>query len=239
VPVVTVALLLGFAGAGCTRSTGDTRRGDIAVRVPNVVGMEYADARVALEQQGFKVFRRNRLGDDVTGVVRQDPEPDSPAEPGSSVTIVVVSSPRTDQPDAPAADGSWARGVVLGPSFDWVQGGTVTLVNSAMVSPPLFVVIVHAPQGYYALGLRGVRPCPRGNSGSGEGQSVDERTGDVVFHCANGDVWARFDWFGRSIPGTPARAALPAFKVLPKADGRLVVTRQPPPMPLANYWQVP
>jgi hypothetical protein len=229
--VVGIAPLLLLTVTSCTRSTGTTPTGDPVVKVPNVVGLDYAQARKTLEQMGFEVQRRDKVGDHGSGVRRQDPAADEGVPPGSTVTLLVVSR----QPDGkPAADTSWEHGLIIGPSFEWVQGGTITLWFRDR--PAVYVAIVHAPHGYYAIGLRSVAPCPPDNSGSGEGQHVDRRTGDIVFQCANGDVWARFDWFGRSVPGAPFRLTRPAYKVIAKADGRLVVTKHEPPMPLGDYW---
>jgi hypothetical protein len=228
--VLTVTpILAACTGGPKSEASGSVSPSVAAVTMPDVVGMEYGDAKKVLEGMGFTVERRNKVGTYATGVRHQDPAANSVVDEGSTVTLVVV-SPKAE----PAADDSWDHGLVIGPSFDWVQGGTVSLWSGD--NPPVYLAIIHAPHGYYALGLRTVAPCPPDDSGSGEGQYIDKRTGDIVFDCANGEVWARFDWFGRSVPGAPYRVTRPAYKVIPKEDGRLVVTRQPPPLALTAYW---
>ena len=60
------------------------------VTVPNVRGMQWADAKRTLLDAGFNVTEEVRLRDRVTGVLHQDPPPGTVVAPGSNVTLVVA-----------------------------------------------------------------------------------------------------------------------------------------------------
>jgi eukaryotic-like serine/threonine-protein kinase len=65
--------------------------------VPNVVGMEQADAEATLQEDGFKVSVLEEASEDVTkgDVIRQSPLPEQRVAEGTTVTIVVSSGPET------------------------------------------------------------------------------------------------------------------------------------------------
>jgi hypothetical protein len=123
------------------------------------------------------------------------------------------------------------HGVLLRRSKKWSDPGTVTLWNVDR----LFVAVVHGSGGYYALDLSHVAECPV-NIREGEGWYVDHPSMEIVFDCADSSVWARFDPYGKRVPGTPPRKERPAFKVVAQEDGSLLVVRKPPSRPLTTYW---
>lgn len=73
------------------------------VEVPNVVGMEEADAKTALENSGFKVIVTTENSETVTAglVISSDPEGGTTATYGSDVTIVVSTGPVVENPTVP------------------------------------------------------------------------------------------------------------------------------------------
>jgi serine/threonine-protein kinase len=61
------------------------------VAVPNVGGMEEAEARRTLEQQGFKIRVERDKGGRRGVVYDQSPEPGIKVPPGTTVTVVIGS----------------------------------------------------------------------------------------------------------------------------------------------------
>jgi PASTA domain-containing protein len=87
--VVALAMLLTFSVAACGETTPSI--GDVAVVVPNTVGMDYADAKAELEQAGFKVVRVDRPGAGPSGTVKsQKPRPGEIVWPPGRITLAVV-----------------------------------------------------------------------------------------------------------------------------------------------------
>ena len=73
-------------------------RGAKPVQVPDVTGQPFANARSALQGQGFIVVRIDIQSDQAKGVVVQsDPPPGSSVDKGSRVTLSVSKGPATTQ----------------------------------------------------------------------------------------------------------------------------------------------
>lgn len=165
----------------------------------------------------------------VIGACTSTPPPGSPGA-SSSTPTTVVSPSSSDPPIEPTPEDR----TVIGPSKTWSKKNTVTL----WVADRLSVAVVHGLGGYYVLDLRGVQECPA-DVREGEGEHVDEQTQDIVFTCADGREWARFNVYGQPVPGSPYRLPRPAYTVLAQQDGSLVIGRRPPPQPLTAYWPAP
>jgi serine/threonine-protein kinase len=70
--------------------------GPALVTVPNVVGRPFEQASSELQGLGFKVAREDQDSDEPSGtVIGQDPDADSPARKGSTVTLTVSKGPKT------------------------------------------------------------------------------------------------------------------------------------------------
>jgi beta-lactam-binding protein with PASTA domain len=88
---VALALLLSLSLGACEDATTGTS--DVAVAVPDVVGMDYSLAKEELEAAGFTVMRVDRPGAGPLETVRsQKPRADTLAWPAGRITLVVVSS---------------------------------------------------------------------------------------------------------------------------------------------------
>jgi serine/threonine-protein kinase len=58
--------------------------------VPDVTGRSYEEAKQILEQLGYQVQRKDIFGGFLDQVQRQDPQPGTPAPPGTTVTLRVI-----------------------------------------------------------------------------------------------------------------------------------------------------
>lgn len=125
------------------------------------------------------------------------------------------------------------EGLIIGPSNEWADSGTVALW---VADDDVFLAVVHGTGGFYALDLRGIQDCPLAIRGEGQGEHIDPATQDIVFECADGSVWARFDPYGQPVEDAPSRLPRPAFEVKARGDGTLLVTKTPTPLPLSAYW---
>jgi beta-lactam-binding protein with PASTA domain/tRNA A-37 threonylcarbamoyl transferase component Bud32 len=88
--LIALALVLLLGGAGLAFALTRPEK----VKVPDVVGQQYDAARIALINKGFKV-EQERITSDVTKgrVLREDPQPGSEVEKGSTITLTVSDGP--------------------------------------------------------------------------------------------------------------------------------------------------
>lgn len=86
--------------------------GPAPVRVPSVIGEQLAAARPVLTASGLRVHAVRQPSSTASRgtVIDQDPNPNSPAQPGSIVTLTVASAPATVM--VPSVTGDTARGAV-------------------------------------------------------------------------------------------------------------------------------
>jgi beta-lactam-binding protein with PASTA domain len=86
---IVAALLVTLTLSACKP---EPQTSDVAIAVPNVVGMQYEDAVAGLQAKGFVVNRIDVANDAVeAGTVNaQDPPPNTVADTGSSVTVRVA-----------------------------------------------------------------------------------------------------------------------------------------------------
>jgi serine/threonine-protein kinase len=84
------------------------------VKVPDVVGEQYEAARIALINKGFKVEQERITSDTTKGrVLREDPQPGTEAEKGSTITLTVSDGPgQTTIPDVTNLPRGKARDVL-------------------------------------------------------------------------------------------------------------------------------
>ena len=114
-------------------------RGAKPVPVPDVTGQPYANAKSALEGQGFVVSRADVQSDQAAQgvVVAEDPPPGTSVSKGATITLSVSKGPATtqvpgrDEPEpgrrraAPAPGGPHAVGRATDPVTDPSQDGIV------------------------------------------------------------------------------------------------------------------
>jgi eukaryotic-like serine/threonine-protein kinase len=88
--LIALALVLLLAGAGLAFALTRPDK----VKVPDVVGQQYDAARIALINKGFRV-EQERITSNVTKgrVLREDPQPGSEVEKGSTITLTVSDGP--------------------------------------------------------------------------------------------------------------------------------------------------
>jgi beta-lactam-binding protein with PASTA domain/predicted Ser/Thr protein kinase len=91
-------------------------RGAKPVPVPDVTGQPYANAKSALEGQGFQVTRVDIQSDQPQGVVvAEDPPQGTPVSGGSKITLSVSKGPATTQvPDVTGQNQSTAEQILTG-----------------------------------------------------------------------------------------------------------------------------
>jgi beta-lactam-binding protein with PASTA domain/predicted Ser/Thr protein kinase len=135
-------------------------RGAKPVPVPDVTGQPYANAKSALEGQGFKVTRAEVQSDQPPGnVVAEDPPAGTSVPAGTTIRLSVSKGPATTQvPDVTGQSESTAvqlltqagltPSVVYEPVTDPAQDGIVTSTNPAPGSDAKSgeVVIIHVGQ---------------------------------------------------------------------------------------------
>jgi serine/threonine-protein kinase len=94
-------------------------RGAKPVPVPDVTGQPYANAKSALEGQGFVVTRNDIQSDQAQGVVvSQDPPAGSDVSKGSKVTLSVSKGPATTTvPDVTTQNQAAAESILRGSGF--------------------------------------------------------------------------------------------------------------------------
>jgi len=94
-------------------------RGAKPIPVPDVTGQPYANAKSALEGQGFVVSRVDIQSDLAPGVVvSSDPPPGSQVSKGTKITLSVSKGPATTQvPDVTTQTQSAAESILRGSSF--------------------------------------------------------------------------------------------------------------------------
>jgi len=94
-------------------------RGAKPVPVPDVTGQPYANAKSALEGQGFVVTRLDIQSDQAKGVVvSQDPPPGTDVSKGSKVTLSVSKGPvTTTVPDVTTQNQAAAESILRGSGF--------------------------------------------------------------------------------------------------------------------------
>ena len=128
--------------------------------VPDVTGQPYANAKSALEGQGFQVARVDIQSDNPLGVVvAEDPPQGTPVSRGTKITLSVSKGPATTQvPDVTGQSQSVAEQILTGagltpsvvydPVTDPSQDGIVQSEDPAPGSDAKAgeVVIIHVGQ---------------------------------------------------------------------------------------------
>jgi eukaryotic-like serine/threonine-protein kinase len=146
--VALILLLLVLAGIlfFLATSFGDDDPEVEQVTVPGVLGQPVADATATLKDAGFVVETRNEQSEEPEGTVTaQDPEGDTEADEGSTVTLTVSAGPETvpvpnvvGQPEADARNALTAAGFLVQtePREDTdAEQGTVVDQNPPADSP--------------------------------------------------------------------------------------------------------
>jgi serine/threonine-protein kinase len=116
--------------------------GPAAVSVPDVIGLQYADAKASLENEGFSVQRRDVDSDEDAGTV-VDQSPSGSAKPGSTITLSVSKGPTTEEvPDVTNQDEASARSALRAAGF------TVRVQTEDVTDPALEgIVLAQDPTG--------------------------------------------------------------------------------------------
>jgi hypothetical protein len=128
-PRIVAALLVILTLSACEPGTTGTT--DVAAVVPNVVGMDYADAKATLEQAGFVVNKREKAGDGTPGTVqRQMPDANSVQWPVGTVTIFVLVPSHSSPPPPALPQSNTADGCVDGTTM-WRHRFSVLLTSGS------------------------------------------------------------------------------------------------------------
>ncbi len=198
--VALILLLLVLAGVlfFLATSFGDDGGNVEQVNVPGVVGQTKADARAALEEAKFEVKEATEPSDQpIDTVIKQDPEADTEADEGSTVTITISAGPESvTVPDVVGQLEADARTVLTEAGFlvqaepvedDEAEPGTVTAMDppgnsQAAKNATITLKVATGPSTVAVPNVAGLDPgtaVQRLTDAGLTGQRSDEASNDV------------------------------------------------------------
>ncbi|MBR6329015.1 MAG: PASTA domain-containing protein [Lachnospiraceae bacterium] len=119
--------------------------GKDGVAIPDVIGKSEAEARVALEQEGFEMVKDESASDTVPKdcVISQNPAAGESVQKGATVTVIISTGPSNDKVSIPDLRGITEENAKAALAAAELTVGTVAEVNSETI--PVGCVVSQSP----------------------------------------------------------------------------------------------